>query len=102
MAPPAALLTWHHPPSLFYPATWRVTRGGGHAADVGRPQGSRIARLGRLERGFAREVALQRGTEGVLLFGERRQYLKAIQDALAGAEAGRVVLAGVVKRVERG
>jgi hypothetical protein len=54
------------------------------------------------ERGFAREVAQQRGVEGGLLFGERRQYLKAIQDALAGAEGARVVLAGVVRRMERG
>jgi hypothetical protein len=62
---------------------------------------ARIARLGRLERGFAREVALQRGAEDQLLFRERKPYLKAIQDALAGAEAARVVLAGVVKRMEQ-
>ena len=53
------------------------------------------------ERGFAREVALQRGAEDELLFRERKQYLTAIQDALAGAEAARVVLAGLVKRMER-
>jgi hypothetical protein len=62
---------------------------------------ARIARLGQLERGFAREVALQREAEDQLLFRERKQYLTAIQDALAGAEAARVVLAAVVKRVER-
>jgi hypothetical protein len=62
---------------------------------------ARIARLERLEKGFAREVAQQRDDD-LLLFGERRQYLKAIQDALAGAEAARVVLAGVVKRLEGG
>jgi hypothetical protein len=62
----------------------------------------RIARLGRLERGFAREIGLQREAEDQLLFRERKQYLTAIQDALAGAEAARVVLAGVVKRLERG
>jgi hypothetical protein len=43
-------------------------------------------------------VALQRGAGDQLLFREREQYLTAIQDALAGAEAARVVLAGVVKR----
>jgi hypothetical protein len=59
---------------------------------------ARIARLG----GVAREVALQRGAEDQLLFREGKQYLTAIQDALAGAEAARVVLAGVVKRMERG
>jgi hypothetical protein len=62
---------------------------------------ARIVRLGRLERGFAREIGLQRGAEDELLFRERRQYLTAIQDALAGAEEARVVLAGVVKRLER-
>jgi hypothetical protein len=36
----------------------------------------------------------------VLLFGERRQYLRGTQDARAGAEAARVVLEGVVKRME--
>jgi hypothetical protein len=62
---------------------------------------ARITRLERLERGFAREVAQQRDDD-LLLCRERRQYLKAIQDALAGAEAARVVLAGVVRRVEGG
>jgi hypothetical protein len=47
-------------------------------------------------------VALRRGAEDLLLFRERRQYLAAVQDALAGGEAARVVLAGVVKRMERG
>jgi hypothetical protein len=60
----------------------------------------RIGRLEGLARGFAREVALQRDDE-LLLFRERKQYLAAVQDALAGAEAARVVLAGVVKRLER-
>jgi hypothetical protein len=35
----------------------------------------------------------------VLLFRERRQYLRAVQKALAGAEAARVVLEGVVRRL---
>jgi hypothetical protein len=56
-------------------------------------------RIGRLN-GLAEEVRLQRGAEGVLLFRERRQYLRAVQDALAGAEAARVVLEGVVRRME--
>jgi hypothetical protein len=47
-------------------------------------------------------VELQRGTEDVLLSRERRHYLLAIQEALAGAEAARVVLADVVKRMEGG
>ena len=54
----------------------------------------RIERLERLARGMAEEVRLQKGAEDVLLFRERRQYLRAVQDALAGAEAARVVLEG--------
>jgi hypothetical protein len=38
----------------------------------------------------------------VLLFRERMQYLRAVQDALAGAEAARVVLEGAVKRMGGG
>jgi hypothetical protein len=60
---------------------------------------ARIARLDRLARGLAEEVGLQRGAEDVLLFRERRQYLRAVQEALAGAEAARVVLEGVVTRM---
>jgi hypothetical protein len=53
----------------------------------------------RMER-LARDVVLQRGSEDVLLFGERWQYLGGIQGALAGVEAARVVLGGLVKRLE--
>jgi hypothetical protein len=62
----------------------------------------RITRLEQLARGLAREVTLQKEDDGRLLFRERRQYLHAIQDALAGAEQAGVVLVGVVKRMERG
>ena len=61
---------------------------------------ARIERLHRLARGLAEEVRLQKGAEDVLLFRERKQYLRAVQDALAGAEAARVVLEGVVRRME--
>jgi hypothetical protein len=47
-------------------------------------------RIARLARGMAKEVALWKGGNDPLLFAVRRQYLKAIQDALAG----------VVKRLE--
>jgi hypothetical protein len=63
---------------------------------------ARIDRLDQLARGLAQEVGLQRGAEDVLLFRERRQYLRAAQDALAGEDAARVVLVGVVKRMEGG
>jgi hypothetical protein len=62
----------------------------------------RIERLDGLARGLAEEVRLQRGADDVLLFRERRQYLRAMQEALAGAEEARVVLVGVVKRMEGG
>jgi hypothetical protein len=42
------------------------------------------------------------GGNDPLLFAERHMYLKAIQDALAGADAAPVVLSGVVKRLEGG
>jgi hypothetical protein len=51
---------------------------------------ARIHRLDQLARGLAREIGL--------LFRERRQYLRAVQEALAGADAARVVLAGVVRQ----
>jgi hypothetical protein len=60
----------------------------------------RIARLDRLAKRLAREVELQRGAKDVLLFRERKLYLASIQDALAGVDAARVVLAKVVKRLE--
>jgi hypothetical protein len=47
-------------------------------------------------------VVLQRGAEDLLLFRDRRQYLAAVRDALAGAEAARVVLEGAVGRMEGG
>jgi hypothetical protein len=62
----------------------------------------RIARLGRLDRGLAREVTLWKGGNDPLLFAERRMYLKAIQDTLTGADEARAVLARVVKRLDGG
>jgi hypothetical protein len=47
-------------------------------------------------------VALRRGAEDGLLFPERKQYLTGIQGTLAGAEAARVVLEGVAKRMRGG
>ena len=39
---------------------------------------------------LTREVGLQWGDDGLLLFRERRLYLLVAQDALAGAEAARL------------
>jgi hypothetical protein len=62
----------------------------------------RRARLAQLERGLAKELGLVGADDGLLLFRERRRYLRAVREALAGAEGGRVVLQGVVRRMERG
>jgi hypothetical protein len=60
----------------------------------------RVARLERLSMGLSREVVLQRGAQDILLYRERKQYLGAINDALAGVEAARVTLARAVRRLE--
>ena len=62
----------------------------------------RIARLDELSRGLAKEVVLWKGADDPLLYLERRAYLHAIQDALAGVEGARVALARARQRLERG
>jgi hypothetical protein len=54
---------------------------------------ARIRRLDELARGLAKEVALWKAGNDPLLYLERKAYLGAILDALAGVEAARVVLA---------
>jgi hypothetical protein len=61
---------------------------------------ARIGRLDELTRGLAREVLLWRDANDPLLYLERKAYLKAIQDALAGVESARVVLARARRRIE--
>jgi len=61
----------------------------------------RVCRLDELARGLAREVALWKGCDDPLLYLERKAYLGAIQDALAGVEAARVVLAKARQRLEK-
>jgi hypothetical protein len=63
---------------------------------------ARIRRLCELERGLAKEVALwKEDRDHPLLFLERKAYLGAIQDALAGVESARVVLSKVLQRVQK-
>jgi hypothetical protein len=62
----------------------------------------RIARLDRLARGLAKEVALWREGNDPLLFAERRMYLKAVQNALAGVDEAKVILVRAVKRLDGG
>jgi hypothetical protein len=60
----------------------------------------RVARLEELARGLAKEVVLWKEANDPLLFAERRAYLSAIQDALAGVEGARVVLAKARQRLD--
>lgn len=59
---------------------------------------ARVRRLEELTRGLAKEVALWKGGNDPLLYLERRSYLNAMQDALAGLEEARVVLARAIQR----
>jgi hypothetical protein len=61
----------------------------------------RVHRLDELARGFAKEVELWRVSSDPLLYLERKAYLGAIQDALAGVETARVTLAKVCQRLEK-
>jgi hypothetical protein len=60
---------------------------------------ARVKRLDQLTRGLAREVVMWKDNDDPLLFVERRAYLKAIRDALAGVETARVVLAKARQRI---
>jgi hypothetical protein len=60
----------------------------------------RMRRLEELTRGLCREVALWKEGNDPLLYLERRAYLNAIQDALAGVESARVVLARASQRIQ--
>ena len=62
----------------------------------------RIGRLDELSRGLAKEVVLMKAANDPLLYLERKAYLTAIQDALAGVEGARVALARARQRLERG
>jgi hypothetical protein len=61
----------------------------------------RIKRLGELSEGLAAEVQCWRRETDPLTPAERRHYLKAIQDALAACEGGRVALARTLERLEQ-
>lgn len=62
----------------------------------------RVARLEELALGLAKERALIREAKDDLLYLERKAYLNATGDALAGVEAARVVLARVLLRIGEG
>lgn len=60
---------------------------------------SRVRRLEQLSRGLSREVTIWKAGDDPLLYVERRAYLNAILDALAGVEAARVTLAKARERL---
>jgi hypothetical protein len=60
----------------------------------------RLRRLEELTRGLSKEVALWKEGNDPLLYLERKSYLNAIQDALAGVEAARVVVARALQRMQ--
>jgi hypothetical protein len=62
---------------------------------------ARVRRLDELARGLAKEVSLWKGGDDPLLYLERKAYLGAIQDALAGVETARVILAKAHHRLEK-
>jgi hypothetical protein len=62
----------------------------------------RIGRLDERSRGLTKEVVLVKAADDPLLYLERKAYLTAIQDALAGVEGARVALARARQRLERG
>jgi hypothetical protein len=59
-----------------------------------------VRRLDELSRGLAKEVVLWKECNDPLLYLERRAYLGAISDALAGVEEAWVVLAKARRRLE--
>jgi hypothetical protein len=59
----------------------------------------RVRRLENRTRGLSQEIALWKEGSDPLLYLERRAYLNAIQDALAGIEAARVVLGRASQRI---
>jgi hypothetical protein len=61
---------------------------------------ARLRRLEELTRGLSKEVALWKEGNDPLLYLERKSYLNAIQDALAGVEAARVALARAAQRMQ--
>jgi hypothetical protein len=60
----------------------------------------RIARLEELRQGLAVEMGLWRQADDPLLYLERRAYMEAIQDVIAGVESARVVLCRARQRYQ--
>jgi hypothetical protein len=60
---------------------------------------ARVERLERLSKGLAKEVALIGAADDPLLYLERKAYLAALRDGIAGLEGARVILARARQRL---
>ena len=61
---------------------------------------ARHTRPDQFSRGLAKEAVVIKDGKDPLLYVERRDHLAALQDALAGVESARVVLAKALHRLE--
>jgi len=62
---------------------------------------ARVLRLRQLAHGMGKEVALWQAQEGPLLPLERKQYLEAVYDVIAGTDEAAVVLEAALGRLEK-
>jgi hypothetical protein len=62
---------------------------------------ARVGRLRDLAHGMGKEVSLWKDQEGPLLLLERKKYLEAIQDVIAGMDAAAAVLEAALVRLEK-
>jgi len=62
---------------------------------------ARVERLRDLAHGLGKEVAIWQAQEGSLLPLERKQYLEAVYDVIAGPDEAAVVLDAVLVRLEK-
>jgi hypothetical protein len=60
----------------------------------------RYERLAALSRGLAKEVVIIRAGNDPLLYLERKEYVNALGDAIAGVESARVALAKALHRLQ--
>jgi hypothetical protein len=95
----ATLPTYPRSAALGY-AVPRVPAGKGSMIQLPHIK-ARIIRLRELTEGLGREVRSWQGRESPLLPVEQRQYLGRLQTGLTELDAARVVLAAVMRRVER-
>jgi hypothetical protein len=63
---------------------------------------ARHERLAELARGLAKELVIIKEGNDPLLYLERREYVSAMGDALAGVETARVALAKALHRIQDG